>query len=99
MDRTPRRLLADGGGSANASLMQRQADLAGCDVLASTSPDLAARGAAWLAGLGAGVWDSLETLERLPREQVTFHPALDDTSRRAAREGWRDAVARARSSR
>ncbi len=103
LDSTPTgqidRLLADGGASRNSLLMQRQADLAGRPVLASASADLAARGAAWLAGLAVNFWDSLESLARLADEHAVYRPEIDAAARRAARDGWRDAVARTRSSR
>jgi glycerol kinase len=90
-------LLADGGASRNAMLMQRQADLAGCAVRCDRSGDVSIRGAAWLAGLAVGFWDSLDALDSLPRETATFQPAISDDDRRAARAGWKDAVSRVRS--
>ena len=49
-------LLVDGGASANGYLMQRQADLAGVRVVRPAEVEATARGAALLAGLGAGVF-------------------------------------------
>ena len=45
-------LLADGGASRSDLLMQFQADMLGCPVLRSTSPDVSPLGAAFLAGSG-----------------------------------------------
>ena len=60
-------LLADGGASANDTLMQFQADILGCPVLRSTSSDISALGAAYLAGLTIGVWTSENEIQALPR--------------------------------
>jgi glycerol kinase len=92
----PSALLADGGASRNDALMQFQADLLGCPVVRSGSPDLSARGAAWLAGLSAGVWSSIDELEQLPRSVSRFDPHMSDHERERRYEGWKDAVARTR---
>jgi len=90
-------LFADGGASRNDRLMQFQADVLGCPVLRSSSADLSATGAAWLAGLATGYWKSLEELERLPRETTRFDPAMSDARRSELLRGWRDALRRSRS--
>ena len=51
-------LLADGGASGNDALMQFQADILGVPVIRNRSTDVSAIGAAWLAGLAVGVWNS-----------------------------------------
>lgn len=90
-------LLADGGATRNGALMQFQADILGCPVVRSRSTDLSACGAAWLAGLAAGVWRSLEALESLPRETDRFDPRMEEGERRSLHDGWRAAVGRTRS--
>jgi glycerol kinase len=90
-------LLADGGASRNDSLMQFQADILGCPVVRSTSADLSACGAGWLAGLAADYWGSLAELQALPRETRRFEPRMEPRRRRELLSGWNDAVARARS--
>ncbi len=92
----PQALLADGGASRNDDLMQFQADILGCPVLRSGSTDLSAQGAAWLAGLAVGVWPSTEALAMLPREVARFEPRMGAAERDRRCEGWRHAVARAR---
>jgi len=87
-------LHADGGASANALLMQFQADLVQCPVLASTSTDVSALGAAYLAGLGVGVWSSTEALGALHRGEQRYTPSMADARRSALLAGWRDALAR-----
>jgi glycerol kinase len=90
-------LLADGGASRNDQLMQFQADVLGCPVVRNRSTDLSAVGAAWLAGLATGTWSSLEQLERLPCAIDRFEPRIAASERARLLDGWRDAVARARS--
>jgi glycerol kinase len=93
----PAVLLADGGATCNAELMQFQADLLGCPVVRSDFAELSARGAAWLAGLAVGVWPSVEALAELPREVTRFEPRVSEGERGRLYAGWQDAVARARS--
>jgi glycerol kinase len=93
---SPAVLLADGGATNNADLMQFQADVLGCPVLRSDAADLSARGAAWLAGLAIGLWPSIDALARLPRAVTRFEPRMGDADRERRYAGWKDAVARAR---
>ena len=91
-------LYADGGASRNNMLMQFQADILGCPVIRSSSADISALGAAWLAGLATGYWSSHEELESLPRATTRFEPKMPDATRANLTRGWMDALARARSS-
>jgi glycerol kinase len=95
----PAVLLADGGASRNADLMQFQADILGCPVVRSDSAELSALGAAWLAGLAVGVWASTASLAALPRAVTRFEPRMDESERERRCAGWREAVARARTQR
>ena len=54
----PSQMNVDGGASANDFLMQLQADLLGCPVVRPAQLETTALGAAYLAGLGVGFWDS-----------------------------------------
>lgn len=87
-------LHADGGASTNPLLMQFQADLVQCPVVVSTSTDVSALGAAYLAGLGAGLWSSTQELSALSREDVRYAPAMPEPRRGALLSGWRDALSR-----
>lgn len=89
-------LYADGGASRNDMLMQFQADILNCPVIRSSSADLSAVGAAWLAGLAVRYWSSKEELEALPRATTRFEPAMPDTRRAELTGGWLDALSRAR---
>jgi glycerol kinase len=89
-------LYADGGASRNHLLMQFQSDILDCPVIRSSSPDLSAIGAAWLAGLAVGYWKSHEELEALPRPTARFEPAMSAGRRGELIGGWVDALARSR---
>ena len=92
------RLFADGGASRNDHLMQFQADLLGCSVVRNLSTDLSAIGAAWLAGLSTGFWQSRAELASLPRPSTVFDPRMADSQRADLIGGWRDALRRCRTS-
>jgi glycerol kinase len=88
-------LLADGGASRNHQLMQFQADILGVPVLRSTSADMSALGAIYLAGLLLGIWRTLEEIAVLPRKHDRFEPQLQAEQRAALLAGWQEAVAKA----
>ena len=88
-------LLADGGPTANSTLMQLQADTSGRIVERAVARDLSALGAAHLAGLAAGVWSDAE-LDRLDRPRERYEPAEDDRSRLRRQAAWHDALQAAR---
>jgi glycerol kinase len=88
-----RELRVDGGAAANDFLLQFQADLLGVPVLRPRSLETTALGAAFLAGLGVGLYRSVEELaSRHPLER-TFTPQVSPQVRRQWREEWRRAVA------
>jgi glycerol kinase len=86
-------LKADGGASANDLLMQLQADQLGTAVERPVVQETTALGAAFLAGLGAGVWASTEELAKTWRLDHRFEPGARDD---AAYARWQAAVALAR---
>ncbi|GLW97203.1 glycerol kinase GlpK [Microtetraspora sp. NBRC 16547] len=87
-------LKADGGASANDLLMQLQADQIGTPVERPVAQETTALGAAFLAGLGAGVWSSQEELRATWRLDRRFEPAREDGT--ASYALWKKAVDRAR---
>ena len=89
-------LRVDGGASANNYLMQRQADLIAAPVMRPSSVETTAMGAASLAGLAVGYWESRDELVRTRHIDRTFAPQLDADARRAAMAGWHRAVRAAR---
>lgn len=94
---TLQRLRVDGGMVQNNWLMQRMADLLGVDVDRSRIPETTALGAAYLAGLQTGVFDSLEQLSQLWSAQQSFQPAMPNDVREKKYRGWLTAVKRIRS--
>ncbi len=90
-----RTLLADGGASRSDLLMQFQADMLGCPVLRSASPDISPLGAAFLAGLAVGLWADEAEIAALVPPQDRFEPQMPADRRAALYAGWREAVARA----
>jgi glycerol kinase len=72
------RLAVDGGASSNDRLLQIQADSIGIEVERSQSAQVTALGAAYLAGLGAGVWASLDQIKTLVKPERKFTPGAFD---------------------
>jgi glycerol kinase len=92
-----RSLRADGGASAMDLLLQMQADQLGVNVSRPTVRETTALGAAYLAGLAEGVWDSLEDITRNWELDVTVTPRTDELSAAMAEANyqmWRRAVGR-----
>jgi glycerol kinase len=86
----------DGGAAANDFLCQFQADVLDVAVLRPSVIETTSLGAAYLAGLGVGLWPSLDALAGRWTVERTFTPAMDTGRREALYDGWRCAVARAR---
>ena len=82
----------DGGASRNDLLMQTQADLLGVAVVRPKVIETTAVGAAFLAGLAAGVWGSREELRRVWRQDRRFTPRMKPTDREVMLARWRAAV-------
>jgi glycerol kinase len=89
-------LRVDGGAARNDLLMQMQADLIGVPVVRPAVTETTALGAAYLAGLAAGVWASLDELAGLWRIERRFEPRLGAGERATRLTAWRRAVERSR---
>ena len=74
--------------------MQFQADIMDTYVRRPKCVETTALGAAYLAGLGVGFWDSVDELRRQWKIERTFEPNPDSEAIQKARQGWADAVAR-----
>jgi glycerol kinase len=90
-----RELRVDGGAAVMDVLCQFQADLLGIPVRRPRQTETTALGAAFLAGLGAGVWNDadLKDLWKLDRE---FEPAMSRDQAGILQSRWREAVTRSR---
>jgi glycerol kinase len=89
-------LRVDGGASANNLLCQLQADQLGVAVERPDTVETTALGAAFLAGLGVGIWSSTDELRATWNLDRRFEPGADREKADAAHARWRDAVERAK---
>ncbi|HRQ56819.1 MAG TPA: glycerol kinase GlpK [Azoarcus taiwanensis] len=89
-------LRVDGGAAANNLLMQLQADLLGVPVVRPAMLETTALGAAYMAGLGAGVWRDTDALAAMWCEERRFEPALNEDHRAEMLARWHRAVERSR---
>jgi glycerol kinase len=90
-------LRVDGGACRNDFLMQFQADLLGCPVNRAGTLESTAMGAAFLAGLGVGFWDSAGDIAALRQSEKVFRPQMSDEDRKRMVRGWCEAVERVKS--
>jgi glycerol kinase len=88
-------LKVDGGASANDLLMQFQSDVLGVSIARPEILETTALGAAFLAGLGAGVWKSKSEIANVWREERRFEPAADRSYVDDALARWDAAVTKA----
>lgn len=86
-------LKVDGGAVANDYLMQFQADILGVPVLRPGIIESTAQGAAYLAGIGAGIW-KMEDLTEVQQIDRTFEPGLSQADREKLYTRWKKAVQR-----
>lgn len=82
-------LRVDGGAAANDTMMQIQADLIGAKVVRAKNLESTGFGAGLLAGLGSGIWGSMDELRQLNPARQEFAPQVD---RGASYERWLEAV-------
>jgi len=89
------RLKVDGGASANDLLMQFQADVLGVDIARPAIIETTALGAAFLAGLGVGLWKSKAEIAKVWREERRFKPQMTGAKVVAHLKAWDAAVKKA----
>lgn len=90
---TLKTLRVDGGASANNLLMQFQADVLGVEVQRPDVIESAARGAAFLAGTGIGLW-TREQISALWKVEAEFRPRMNNLEAEKRYRGWQEAVRR-----
>ncbi len=90
-------LRVDGGAAANDLLMQFQADISRVSVQRPDELESTARGAAMLAGVGAGLFPSGPAAAKMLKIERTFEVRMEEAERRGRLHAWSDAVRRARS--
>ena len=89
-------LRVDGGAVGNAFLCQFQADILGLPVLRPAVTETTSLGAAYAAGLAAGVWPGMDALRAHWRLDRRFEPEMPAERRASLWEGWQRAVSAAR---
>jgi len=92
----PATLRVDGGMVANSWFLQFLADQLGIAVEVPKVPETTALGAAFLAGLGAGLYRSLDDVAALWKSDRRFEPKMGTDERDALYHGWQKAVGRVR---
>ena len=85
-------LKVDGGACANNFLMQTQADIIGAPVNRPVCVETTAMGAAYLAGLAVGYWESKEDVIKNCATDAVFKPAISADERAKKIKGWKKAV-------
>src|SRR5689334_1535497 len=88
-------LKVDGGAAANNLLMQFQSDVLGVEIARPALVETTALGAAFLAGLGTGVWKDQAEVTKTWREERRFKPTGDRAKVAAHIARWDAAVAKA----
>lgn len=89
-------LRVDGGAAANNLLMQFQANVLSADVVRPQTLETTALGAAYLAGLAVGFWESVEEIQKQWHVDKRFEPA-SDIDMHLAKKNWTEAVYRSQS--
>jgi len=84
--------MIDGGITANDFVVQFLTDLLNKQVNTIQMPDVSALGAAYLAGLKAGVFTSIEHLKALHQNKKAYHPDADLATVHKGYEGWQQAI-------
>lgn len=87
-------LRVDGGASANNFLMQFQADMLNAEVNRPVTIESTALGAAYLAGIAVGYWNSMDDIYTDMKIERTFKPDMDEAIRNKNYKYWRRAVER-----
>lgn len=91
---TLKELKVDGGASRNNLLMQFQADILGTSVIRPTVTETTARGAAYLAGLAVGYWESIDHIKSQWGVDTAFRPLASAEKVESLKAGWADAIRR-----
>jgi glycerol kinase len=91
-----RELKVDGGACGDAFLMQFQADIAAVGIRRPVIRETTALGAAYLAGIAAGVWGSADEVHSRWKCDCTFKPRMEEALRKQLIAGWDKAVDRSR---
>lgn len=89
-----RELRVDGGASENNFLMQFQSDLLDVPVIRPQYTETTAQGAAYLAGIGFGIWKNRDAIRNGREQERIFYPSMSRQTRIEKYRGWKKAVER-----
>ncbi len=89
-------LRVDGGAAASEFLMQFQADLLRVPVVRPTVLETTALGAAYMAGLAVGFWESVDEIAANWQVDRRFEPKMEETDAKALQGRWKEAVERSK---
>ena len=87
-------LKVDGGATVNNLMMQFQADILGTSVIRPKVTETTALGAAYLAGLAVGYWESIDHIKSQWGVDREFTPQADNETVQNLRDGWAEAIRR-----
>ena len=85
-------LRVDGGASVSDIMLQIQADMIRCNVNRPKNVETTALGAAYLAGLAVGLWESMDEIQHNRVIERVFVPEMDEAKRDELYAGWKRAV-------
>lgn len=91
----PKCLRVDGGAAANNFLLQFQSDICGIPIQRNSSLELTGLGAAFVAGLGIGIWTNINEIKDLVQMEHLFEPKISVANRNKLCFDWLRAVRRA----
>ena len=91
---TLKELKVDGGASRNNLLLQFQADILGTSVIRPIVTETTALGAAYLAGLAVGYWESIDHIKSQWGVEMEFKPEASQETVAELKAGWADAISR-----
>ena len=91
---TLKELKVDGGASRNNLLMQFQADILGTSVIRPVVTETTALGAAYLAGLAVGYWESIDHIKSQWGVDTEFTPSAAQENVEELKKGWAEAIRR-----
>ncbi len=89
-------LKVDGGASANSLLMQIQSDLMGMTVTRPSVLETTSLGAAYLAGLGVGIWKNQNEIQKIWKIDQEFKSEMSSKARQLRLEAWKRAALKAK---
>lgn len=90
-----KKLKVDGGASQNNLLMQIQSDYLNASISRPSNVETTSLGAAYLAGLGVGIWKDLSDIKKIWKEDRSFESHMTAKDRETRFKKWRKAIERA----